>query len=97
MAGKDENAAESVLDPVDDPAGAACNGNEAPSGAAEKNSFAMRSSVTGSKGLADRKSAIGEEPGCPVGSAPNPARSTSLVLMVMSNLDIIEHGDRIVC
>jgi hypothetical protein len=68
-------------------------------GSAVKNSFAMRASVTGSGRPAGRNSFPPSEPvvGIRLGSGMSAGRSTSFVLMVLSDLDVIEHGYCVVC
>jgi hypothetical protein len=61
-------------------------------GAAEKNSFAIRASMVGSRG------AEAGSPGVPgiTGSAVPADLPGSLVFMVLSDLDVIERGNRII-
>jgi hypothetical protein len=62
------------------------------SGVARKNSFAMRAKIRGSGSPPERNPAPGRTPE----SGATHERSESLVLIVLSHLDIIEHGDGIV-
>jgi hypothetical protein len=73
-------------------------GKVPPSGRAVKNSVAIRASVIGSGRLAGINSAsVGALADLGFCTDPSMSLSTSLVLIVLSDLDVIEHGYCIVC